>query len=281
MFLFASSGATGCAQWWHPIGSSAMNVVGLPYILPSMRQPLPVILCIMTLCMAACGKEDDATATPAAAPVVCEPTVTDIDGNSYPVVRIGNQCWMAANLRTTRYNDGSPIPNVTDAAQWGTTTSGAWCTGDDLPANEPVYGKLYNWYTVADPRLPPAGWHVPTDAEWKQMELAIGMPAALLDSLGARGDAQGVGGKLKSPSALWSPTNNGATNETGFSGLPGGYRLPDGSFVSPGGNDGDWWTASESDTTLVWYHALDGDDAAVHRNRAAKTLGFGVRFIRD
>lgn len=246
-----------------------------------MRAIFPVALCTALLLVTACGKEDSAAEEPVATPVVCEATVTDIDGNSYPVVRIGSQCWTGASLRTTRYNEGTPIPNVTDAVQWGSTTSGGWCNGDNVPANDTVYGKLYNWYAVADPRLCPAGWHVPTDAEWKQLELAVGMPAALLDSLGERGHALGVGGKLKSTSALWSPTNIGATNETGYTGLPGGYRQPDGSFVSPGGNDGDWWTASESDTTLAWYHALDGDDAAISRNRAPKTLGFCVRCVRD
>ncbi len=138
-------------------------------------------------------------------------TVTDIDGNVYPTVVIGNQVWMAENLKVTHYNDGNPIPNITDAMDWKNTRSGAYCWSNNDISYKDVYGALYNWYTVETGKLCPAGFHVPTRDEW----------ITLVDYLGG---SEVAGGKLKSTSELWYEPNTCATDEYGFAALPGGYR---------------------------------------------------------
>ncbi|MBK9513099.1 MAG: fibrobacter succinogenes major paralogous domain-containing protein [Flavobacteriales bacterium] len=132
---------------------------------------------------AAIDEVPDATATHTfvmAAGAICpeSPTVTDIDGNVYPAVQIGGQCWMAANLKTTRYRDGSTIPNVLDQNAWIQPDLGpAWCNYDNSPANDVIHGKLYNWSAAANPNTCPQGWHLPSNSEW----------TVLTDNLGERG----------------------------------------------------------------------------------------------
>jgi uncharacterized protein (TIGR02145 family) len=192
-------------------------------------------------------------------------------GYTYASVVLGNgQEWMAENLRTTTYANGDPIPNVTDNGAWTQLTTGAWAYYENNVSYENPYGKLYNWYAAADPRnVCPAGWHVPTDAEW----------AVLTDYLGGENVS---GGKMKSTGTqYWNAPNSGATNESGFSGLPGGYRLSlNGNFNSLG-NLGYWWSASESDAELAWYRLLDYTNAVISRVNFYKRLGFSVRCLRD
>ena len=138
-------------------------------------------------------------------------TVTDIDGNVYNTVTIGTQCWMVENLKTTKYNDGTTIPNVTSNTTWSGLTTGAWCYYNNDENNNAIYGKLYNWYAVNTGKLAPAGWHVPTDTEW----------LTLRDYLGG---GQQAGGKIKSTSSLWNLPNAGADNSSGFTALPSGFR---------------------------------------------------------
>ncbi|MBK9327803.1 MAG: fibrobacter succinogenes major paralogous domain-containing protein [Sphingobacteriales bacterium] len=137
-------------------------------------------------------------------------TVTDIDGNVYNVVKIGNQCWMKENLKTTRYNDGSAIPTGLSNTAWEATTNGAYAIYDNNAANNTTYGKLYNWYAVNTGKLAPAGWHVPTDAEWTTLTTYLG-------------GVRVAGGPMKA-TTLWASPNVGATNSSGFTGLPAGYR---------------------------------------------------------
>jgi uncharacterized protein (TIGR02145 family) len=175
---------------------------------------------------------------------------------------------MAENLRTTRYRNGDPIPNVTDANKWTGLSSGAWCHYENDPKYEVPYGKLYNWHTVSDARkMCPTGWHVPTDAEW----------TVLTDYLGG-----GAAGKMKSTGTQYgfSP-KTGATNESGFSGLPGGYRyLNNGPFNSLG-SYGAWWSASESGAEFAWYRFLYYNNAVISRYNFNKRNGFSVRCLRD
>lgn len=208
------------------------------------------------------------------------PTVTDIDGNTYPVVQVGNQCWMAANLKTSRYNDGSTIPNVTDNTAWTQLSTGAWCNYDNSPANDATYGKLYNWYAAANPNLCPQGWHVPTDAEWQQLELALGMPADELNSIGFRGGEQNVGGKMKA-TTLWTPPNTWATNESGFSGLPGGGRSSDDGTFFYLGVCGYWWSATQSGGAYAWLRTLYFYGVGIDRSGINMRNGFCVRCLRD
>ena len=160
-------------------------------------------------------------------------TVTDIDGNLYYAVIIGSQCWMAENLKTTKYRNGDAIPNVTDNTTWSALITGALCNYNNDANNMTTYGRLYNWYAVSDSRnIAPVGWHVPTDVEL----------TTLTDYLGGLSIA---GNKLKEPGTThWASPNTGAVNETGFTALPGGYRVSSGSFSNLG-NNGYWWSSTE------------------------------------
>jgi uncharacterized protein (TIGR02145 family) len=211
------------------------------------------------------------------------PTMTDGDGNVYPAVLIGTQCWMGANLRTTQYRDGTEIPNVTANNAWAQLSSGAWSYYENNSGNNTVHGKLYNWFAAVDPRgVCPLGWHVPTDAEWQQMEGALGMPAIELNDPGVRGEAQNVGGRLKSIS-LWNTPNAGATNESGFTGLPGGARdgFSDGTFYNLG-DYGYWWSSSEHETpNYARYRRLSYFNAGVGRYGYYKRSGYCIRCVQD
>jgi len=212
------------------------------------------------------------------------PTVMDADGNVYPVVRIGEQCWMGTNLRTTHYSDGSAIPNVTNDNAWlQVGATGAWSNYENSTAHGATYGKLYNWYAATDQRgVCPMGWHVATDAEWKQLESALGMPANELNSAGTRGEAQNVGGMLKSTS-VWNTPNTGATNETGFSGLPGGARggFSEGTFFNLG-THGEWWTSSNyGEFNFAVRRQLRHSNGGIGRFGYYKGNGYCIRCLRD
>ena len=195
-------------------------------------------------------------------------TVTDIDGNVYKTVKIGNQWWMAENLKVTKYKDGSAIPNVTKGTLWNGLTTGAYCNYDNKESNVATYGRLYNWYAINTGNLCPTGWHVPTDAEW----------TTLIDYLGGTSVA---GGKLKETGTThWNSPNTGATNETGFTALPGGYRGINGAFFSIG-YYGYWCSATESNANYAWYRYMDYNYSLVYRSISNKQYGFSVRCLRD
>jgi uncharacterized protein (TIGR02145 family) len=148
--------------------------------------------------------------------------ITDIDGNAYKIVAIGTQVWMAENLKTTKYNDGTAIPKVTDNSSWTANTTGAYCDYDNDPINSVTYGKLYNGYVLASTntkKICPTGWHMATDAEWYDLALTIDPSAQLI--IGTESSI--AGGKLKETGIIhWNSPNTGATNETDFTALPGG-----------------------------------------------------------
>ena len=208
-------------------------------------------------------------------------SVTDIDGNVYEIVKIGNQWWMAENLKVTRYRNGDVIPNVTDNTQWTNLSSGAWCSYNNDDGNINTYGLLYNWYAVNDSRnIAPAGWHVSTDAEWKELEMYLGMSQSDADNTGWRGTDEG--GKMKeSGTTHWNSPNTGATNESGFSALPGGYRNSDDGTFYGIGNSGYWWSATEYSSNSAWYRDLDFQSSGIVRHGYGKQFGFSVRCVRD
>ncbi len=189
-------------------------------------------------------------------------------GGNYEEVKIGNQIWMLKNLSVSSYRNGDPIPEVPYIADWCNLTSGAWCYHDNDPSIGQVYGKLYNWYAVTDPRgLAPEGWHIPSDDEL----------TALSDYLG--GDDIS-GGKLKETGpAHWQNPNTGATNESGFTGIPGSYR----SFLqwSLLEGEGFLWSTSEFSATRAWYRSLAFDSPIFNRNNQPKFHGLSVRCIKD
>jgi uncharacterized protein (TIGR02145 family) len=200
--------------------------------------------------------------------------ITDADGNIYTSVTIGTQEWMVENLRTSKYSDGTSIPNVTDGGEWVDLEIGAWCHFDnDSSQYEATYGKLYNWYAVETGKLCPTGWHVPTDSEW----------TVLTDYLAADGHSGAEGNALKSTSG-WGVKNNGTsrngTDDYGFLGLPGGRRSSSkGSFSSIGGY-GEWWSSSQGSTAKSWYRYL-GAGNGVYRANGSKEYGFSVRCLRE
>ena len=197
-----------------------------------------------------------------------ENIVTDIDGNVYHTVTIGKQVWMVENLKTTKYNNGDPLPIATDDKEWETQTTGAYCKYDN-PDYENSYGNLYNWFAVNDSRkIAPKGWHIPTDAEWETL-------INFLDGEGA------AGGKLKeSGTKHWKSPNTAATNESGFTALPGGTRDVDGPFNHLG-YMGYYWSATESSNEYAWYRCLDCDGSFVLRLEYFKKYGFSLRCIKD
>jgi uncharacterized protein (TIGR02145 family) len=205
---------------------------------------------------------------------------TDLDGNTYQTVRIGDLCWMAENLKVTHYANDEQIPHVTDGSTWADLSTGAWCEYNNDPANYETYGILYNWYAVNDSRgLAPDGWHVATDDEWKQLEMYLGMSQAEADTDGLRGTDEG--GKLKEVGTVhWESPNEGATNESGFTVVPGGYRRPDGSYGALG-QYARFWTATESGSTLAWGRGLGYDHKQVYRFFLEKKRGFSIRCVRD
>ena len=196
------------------------------------------------------------------------PVITDYDGNEYQTVFIGKQLWMAENLKTTTYDDGTPIPNVTGNTEWSYLTTGAYCWYNNEASYKDAYGALYNWYTVNTGKLCPTDWHVPTDSEW----------TTLTEYLGGMSVA---GGKLKEVGTThWDNPNTGATNESGFTALPGGYRLGYKSFKNIG-NNGCWWSSTEHSTSNAYYWYLYEYSVLIYRYNEPKEFGFSVRFVRD
>ena len=205
--------------------------------------------------------------------------VNDIDGNSYETVIIGNQEWMAENLRTTSYSNGDPILNLIGSG-WQNLTSGAWTHYNDDNQFDIPYGKLYSWYTVSDSRdVCPSGWHVPKDSEWNQLVINID-PAAdtTSDYLNDAGGAMKSMGNLQAANGLWMYPNTGATNTSGFSGLPGGSI--DYGFFFSFSEDGYWWSTTEYQNVYALYRGLHyGNDSFV-RYDAEKASGLSIRCVK-
>ncbi len=201
-------------------------------------------------------------------PFVCGDDFEDIDENIYRTIEIGGQCWMKENLRTSRYQDGSAIQNITDSGQWGEIDFGAWSYYDNDSENHEPFGKLYNWFAVDDSRgLCPVEWRVPGESDWM----------ALTDYLGGWTAA---GGKMKETGTqYWESPNRGATNESGFSGLPGGGRESNGNFAGMG-QSAFFWSATRDDVASAWARDLYYDDASVWTFSVPGSLGMSVRCIR-
>ena len=207
--------------------------------------------------------------------------VTDYDGNSYATVIRGNQEWMAENLKVTHYPNGDAIPNVTNNTAWenlsGNNTDDAYCFYNNDTGTD--YGALYtyaaaigdNWTrdNAVNQGVCPDGWHLPSDAEWTE----------LTDYLGGESVA---GGKLKKTGTThWDSPNTGATNESGFSALPGGYRSRGNGAFGNAGSYGHWWSSAEDSETNAWERYLYYTNAEASRNSYNKSYGFSVRCLRD
>jgi len=210
--------------------------------------------------------------------------VRDIDGNEYRTIDIGNQVWMAENLRTSRYRNGEDITYVMSNSEWeglNQEETGAWAFYNNHAGNEP-FGLLYNWYAVNDFRgICPTGWRVATDQDWQQLERYLGMNPNEANATGWRGQNANVGGKLKAEGTeFWRSPNTGATNESGFSALAGGYRFTSGSF-SYLTFFGYWWTATEADANTAWRRLLFNNRESINRMNYDKRYGFSVRCVQN
>ena len=195
--------------------------------------------------------------------------VHDFDGNGYDTVRIGTQTWLKQNLNVTHYRNGDDIPNVTDKGEWAGLSTGAYCNYNNDPNIAATYGRMYNWYIVADSRrMCPTDWHVSSNGEWTIMT----------DYLGGLNVA---GGKLKETGLThWQTPNTDATNETEFTALPGGYRFINGTFQFIG-DIGTWWCSTENNATEGWQRAMYNNYRVVGPNSSEKVDGFSVRCIKD
>jgi uncharacterized protein (TIGR02145 family) len=207
---------------------------------------------------------------------------TDGDNNNYPVIEIGTQTWMAADLKTTSYNDNTtlipdPIPNVPVASDWIVLTGPGYCWYLNDIGYKDTYGALYNWYTVNTGKLCPLGWHAATDAEYQTLELHLGMSNLVVNTEGWRGTDQGT--QMKN-TTLWQSGGNG-TNSSGFSAHPAGYRTHnDGSFYAILAVNM-WWTSTEIDTDYGYYRQLYGTNSDIFRQHTSKTSGGEVRCVKD
>jgi uncharacterized protein (TIGR02145 family) len=199
-------------------------------------------------------------------------SVTDIDGNVYSTFQFGLKNWMQKNLNVSKYRNGDIIPQISNPTEWIKATTGAWCYYDNKTENGVIYGKLYNRYAVSDPRgLAPNGWHIPSYSEWRYLTTG-------------GGNIQNVGGKMKEiGNSHWQTPNTGATNEFGFTALPGGCRNNvEGSF-SGIGTTGFWKSYAydpllESSSTYTCWLVYNSENAYL---TTSKISGFSVRCVQD
>ena len=223
------------------------------------------IICALFLTTSSCKKSS--STTPATN------TITDVDGNVYHYVVIGTQTWMGENLKSTKYNDGTSIPLVSDYSAWNLLTTPGYCWYNNDVSNKNTYGALYNWYAVNTGKLAPTGWHIPTDAEWTILTIYLG------------GDTV-AGGKMKSTgtieagTGLWYSPNTGATNKSGFSAVPAGYRHGSGAFYDSG-YFCSWWSSSVDNTGDAWDRRLYNTESDVVRIGDGKYIGVSVRCVKN
>ena len=218
--------------------------------------------------------------------IIPEITVTDIDGNVYETVQIGDQLWMKENLKVTHYNNGDEIQYVQSESSepnvWANLSTGAYGYYNDDLSHQEIYGNLYNWYAVETGNLAPEGWHVPTDDEIKQLEMYLGMSQEEADGTGHRGTNEGS--KLAGMADLWNDgnlVNNPEFGTSGFNLLPGGYRISYGGYYDSMGLVGYFWSSTENSSNYAWNRVLYYYSSDIDRYDYDKKFGFSVRCVRD
>ncbi len=199
-------------------------------------------------------------------------SITDMDGNTYTTVKIGSQTWLGQNLNVSKFRNGDLITEAKTDEAWEKASmekKPAWCYYEASAENGKIYGKLYNWFAVNDPRgLAPKGWHIPSDKEWNTLSTALG------------GD-ETSGGKLKEKGTThWKSPNNDATNESGFTALPGGLNYSYGTFVKLG-TTGYWWTTIEDGDDTAILNSLNYEDGTLFNLFLNKGVGISVRCVKD
>ena len=219
-----------------------------------------------------CNKEEVATSTPEYG------SMTDVQGNTYKTVKIGNQWWMAENLKVTVFNDKTPINAIAENAAdsiWENASKAAFCIYDT------TLGALYNWNVINNIKiLAPKGWHIPSDDEWKTLEKTIGMETADLEKTAWRGtnEADKLLAKYKAPTE--SELYAFGTNESGFNALFAGCRLFSGG-INQEKNTAFWWTSTPSTGNEAWYRYIDANQKKIFRQHTYTNYGFSIRCIKD
>jgi hypothetical protein len=206
-------------------------------------------------------------------------SILDFDGNSYPLVTIGNQVWTKTNLNVSRYRNGDIIPQVTDSNQWLTLTTGAWCYYQNATSIGITYGKLYNWYAVTDPRgLAPVGYHIPNTTEWSTMINFLDPNAN-----GGLTTPNVSGGAMKEAGTInWLAPNTSALNSSEFTGLPGGLCANTvGSFFQRLFYDGYWWSKTETSSSDATCYMLFYSNGSAYYLSKKKISGLSVRCVKD
>ena len=224
-----------------------------------------ITMTLLLMITAGCKKNSDS-------PLPSPGTVTDIDGNVYHTIKIGSQVWFAENLKTTRFRDGTSIQNLTTDEAWTGSvinSSGAYCNYNNDAGNAGIYGRLYNWYAISDSRnITPLGWHVPTQDEWETLIAYLGGGTL-------------AGGKLKeSGTNSWLMPNTDATNQTGFTALPGGFRVNSGEFGMIGAFC-TFWSSTTTDENTAMNCGLFSEAAEATLGLNHKGTGAAIRCIRD
>jgi hypothetical protein len=206
-------------------------------------------------------------------------TVTDVDGNVYQTVKIGNQWWMTENLKVTKFRNGDAIIQAQDSADWVNPQSNYCLYRNDLAAP----GFLYNFYSITDAKnIAPEGWHIPTDSEWKELEVFLGMSNSEADKTGWRGNDEGSKLKIEGAQGWTENLTYWPTNESGFTAKAGSCRLFDGTFGEPGlFVTGFWWTANQESSDKAWYRYLDYKNGDIFRYYDYKSYGFSVRCVKN
>jgi uncharacterized protein (TIGR02145 family) len=220
---------------------------------------------------------------------------TDQEGDAFVSVINGSQEWMSENLSSAIYEDGTPIPQVTDPNEWAALTSGAWCWyNNDSATYAATYGRLYNWYAVAGiydaaseanpairKQLAPSGWHVPSDAEWSTIINFLDPFADGGNNVNIAGGMMKTIGTIQDGTGLWNEPNEMASNVSGFSGAPGGLRNLFGDYIFGIGYLGNWWSSSQNGPDFASYHFINGSSNGIGSYSCDMNIGFSVRCIKD
>ena len=246
------------------------------FILKISRITVLVTTFIM-LFMAGCKKDEEATVSKETG------TMTDVEGNVYKTIKIGNQWWMAEDLKVTKYRNGVSISEIpsTENELWSHDSAGAYC--DIEITGGGVIGKYYNWYAIINSHtIAPDGWHIPSDGEWKQLEESVGMSSDEIEKTSWRGGHEGEKLKIEAPEGWRTYEDVWSTNESGFTALANGCRLFSGVPGDPGIKaTGFWWSSTEHAGNQAWYRNLDYKKTNVFRSYCAKTYGFSIRCVKD
>lgn len=236
-----------------------------------------IITAFFLIILAGCKKENNAV------PLIPETgTLTDVENNIYKTVKIGNKWWMAEDLKVTKYRNGNSIlKSQSDSSQWSNDTLGEYC--DILDNNQNAIGQLYNWHAINNSNnLAPEGWHVPSDDEWKELEMYLGMNQNDADKTGWRGTDEGEKLKIAAPEGWIAYENVWGTNESGFTAIANGCRLYNNVWGYPGIKaTGFWWSATNHPEEEAWYRYLDYKTSNIFRSHCSKNYGYSIRCVKD